>query len=81
MHGCARGPPPEGRWGGRSNPPLYRWYNMNDKANLAKWEKLTGYRHVNYLCAQCGIFNNLRDIIQNTRIMVNMLLLHIRELG
>ena len=22
MHGCARGPPPEGRWGGRSNPPL-----------------------------------------------------------
>ena len=23
MHGCARGPPPVGRWGGRSNPPLY----------------------------------------------------------
>ena len=23
MHGCARGPPPEGRWGGRSNPPLF----------------------------------------------------------
>ena len=23
MHGCARGPPPEGRWGGRSNPPLH----------------------------------------------------------
>ena len=22
MHGCARGPPPEGRWGGKSNPPL-----------------------------------------------------------
>ena len=22
MHGCARGPSPEGRWGGRSNPPL-----------------------------------------------------------
>ena len=22
MHGCARGPPPVGRWGGRSNPPL-----------------------------------------------------------
>ena len=22
MHGCARGPPPEGRWGGMSNPPL-----------------------------------------------------------
>ena len=22
MHGCARGPPPEGRWDGRSNPPL-----------------------------------------------------------
>ena len=22
MHGCAGGLPPEGRWGGRSNPPL-----------------------------------------------------------
>ena len=30
MHGCARGPPPEGRWGGRSNPPLLRgWGNIS----------------------------------------------------
>ena len=30
MHGCARGPPPEGRWGGRSNPPLDLIYNYID---------------------------------------------------
>ena len=31
MHGCARGPPPEGRWGGRSNPPL----TADDKVVIA----------------------------------------------
>ena len=45
MHGCARGPPPEGRWGGRSNPPLatavlgkgVQEYYMLLRENLDKW--------------------------------------------
>ena len=36
MHGCARGPPPEGRWGGRSNPPLPVVYFFDHDFDVAQ---------------------------------------------